>query len=91
MYNSNLSLGVRRLIVGVQLKSLSQFTEKKMKLDTSGLESSAPLFGSSNELIDGISAGPSFEIPDTMDVSSIGVCYILSFTKCTRESSSCMD
>lgn len=41
-----------------------------MKLDTSGLESTAPFFGSSHELNDGFSAVPSFEIPDTIDVSS---------------------
>ena len=42
-----------------------------MKLDTSGLESTAPLFGSSSsELVDEISAAPSFALPNTINVSS---------------------
>lgn len=42
-----------------------------MKLDTSGLESTAPLFGSSSsELLDEISAAPSFALPNTINVSS---------------------
>ena len=44
---------------------------KIMKLDTSGLESTAPLFGSSSsELLDEISAAPSFALPNTINVSS---------------------
>jgi hypothetical protein len=51
-----------------------------MKLDTSGLESTAPFFGSSNELIDGISAAPFFEVPNTTNVSDNGcLLYSLSF------------
>ncbi|KAK7848050.1 proteasome subunit beta type-5 [Quercus suber] len=39
-----------------------------MKLDTSGLESTAPLFGSSSsELVDEISAAPSFALPNTIN------------------------
>lgn len=41
-----------------------------MKLDFSGLESSAPLYGESNGfLFDGLSAAPSFDVPVTSDVS----------------------
>lgn len=40
-----------------------------MKLDTSGLESAAPLFGVTSELVDGFSTVPSFELPVTTDVS----------------------
>ncbi|KAJ0493647.1 putative proteasome endopeptidase complex [Helianthus annuus] len=39
-----------------------------MKLDFSGLESSAPLYGGPNELLcDGFSAAPSFDLPVTSD------------------------
>uniref|UniRef100_A0A2N9ESC5 Proteasome subunit beta n=1 Tax=Fagus sylvatica TaxID=28930 RepID=A0A2N9ESC5_FAGSY len=38
-----------------------------MKLDTSGLESTAPLFGTRSELLDGFSATPSFELPNTIN------------------------
>lgn len=41
-----------------------------MKLDTSGLESTVPLFGANSELLGGFSAAPSFELPNTTDVSS---------------------
>ena len=41
-----------------------------MKLDFSGLESSAPLYGGSNDLLsDGLSDAPSFDLPVTSDVS----------------------
>ena len=40
-----------------------------MKLDTSGLESAAPVWGAPNELFDGFSAAPTFELPNTTDVS----------------------
>ncbi|XVF02722.1 hypothetical protein REPUB_Repub04eG0198800 [Reevesia pubescens] len=44
------------------------FLEKpKMKLDTSGLESVAPVWGAPSELVDGISTVPSFELPNTTD------------------------
>ncbi|KAG8500133.1 hypothetical protein CXB51_004394 [Gossypium anomalum] len=38
-----------------------------MKLDTAGMESAAPVWGSHNELVDGFSAAPSFELPNTTD------------------------
>ncbi|KAJ0095872.1 hypothetical protein Patl1_16909 [Pistacia atlantica] len=38
-----------------------------MKLDTSGLESTAPHFGTSCELFSGFSAAPSFDLPVTTD------------------------
>ncbi|MBA0631212.1 hypothetical protein Godav_003227 [Gossypium davidsonii] len=38
-----------------------------MKLDTTGMESAAPVWGSHNELLDGFSAAPSFELPNTTD------------------------
>jgi hypothetical protein len=63
------------LIVGFKLESLSQFIN--MKLDTSGLESTAPFFGSSNELLDGFSAAPFFEVPNTTNVSDNG-CLLYS-------------
>lgn len=40
-----------------------------MKLDTSGLQSTAPLFGASSELADGFSTAPSFGLPSAVDVS----------------------
>lgn len=40
-----------------------------MKLDTSGLESTAPIFGTSNAIFDGLQMAPSFELPDALDVS----------------------
>lgn len=40
-----------------------------MKLDTSGLESSAPLVGASSGFLDGFADAPSFEVPTTNDVS----------------------
>lgn len=40
-----------------------------MKIDFSGLEPSAPLRGESSELFDGIPSSPSFQIPDTANVS----------------------
>lgn len=41
-----------------------------MKLDFSGLESGAPLYGGHNELLsDGFSDVPSFDLPVTSDVS----------------------
>lgn len=42
-----------------------------MKLDTSALESHRLLIGASNELQNGFSTAPSFEIPKTTDVSMI--------------------
>lgn len=39
-----------------------------MKLDTSGLESTAPLFRSSNVIFDGLQMTPSFELPNALDV-----------------------
>ncbi|GMN49207.1 hypothetical protein TIFTF001_018365 [Ficus carica] len=39
-----------------------------MKLDTSGLESTAPLFGGSNEFHDGLSTAPSFDLPSNVDL-----------------------
>jgi hypothetical protein len=62
-----------------------------MKLDTSGLESTAPFYGSSNELIDGFSAAPFFEVPNTTNVSDNGCllyshfCFLF-FVICMRES-----
>ncbi|KAK3040820.1 hypothetical protein RJ639_029164 [Escallonia herrerae] len=38
-----------------------------MKIDFSGLESTAPLCGASSEMFDGFSTSPSFQIPDTTD------------------------
>ncbi|PPD72764.1 hypothetical protein GOBAR_DD30341 [Gossypium barbadense] len=38
-----------------------------MKLDTTGMESAAPVWGSHNELVDEFSAAPSFELPNTTD------------------------
>lgn len=40
-----------------------------MKLDTSGLESTAPIFASSSELLNGLSTAPSFDLPSNVDVS----------------------
>lgn len=40
-----------------------------VKLDFSGLESSVPLYGGSNELSDGFTDAPSFDLPVTSDVS----------------------
>ena len=42
-----------------------------MKLDTSGFETSMPTigFGSSNDMLDGFSTVPSFDLPRTTDVS----------------------
>lgn len=39
------------------------------KLDFSGLDSSVPLYGGSNELSDGSTDAPSFDLPVTTDVS----------------------
>lgn len=41
-----------------------------MKLDTSAFESNAPIFGASNELLDGFSTAPSFSLPNSNDVST---------------------
>lgn len=41
-----------------------------MKLDTSGLESTVPLFGANCELLNGFSVAPSFDLPSAADVSS---------------------
>ncbi|PQQ16307.1 proteasome subunit beta type-5 [Prunus yedoensis var. nudiflora] len=38
-----------------------------MKLDTSGLESAAPLVGASSGFLDGFADAPSFEVPTTND------------------------
>ena len=40
-----------------------------MKIDFSGLESTAASCGPNSELFDGISTAPSFQIPSTTDVS----------------------
>lgn len=40
-----------------------------MKLDTTGLETHAPLCRESSAFLDGVSAPPSFEVPTTNDVS----------------------
>lgn len=48
-----------------------------MKLDTSGLESTALHFGTSCELSAGFSAAPSFDLPVTTDVSSNTLVYKL--------------
>jgi 20S proteasome subunit beta 5 len=51
-----------------------------MKFDTSGLESTASVFGTAgSELVDGFSAAPAFELPTTTDVSFSFVCYALRF------------
>lgn len=42
-----------------------------MNIDFSGLESSASFCGANTELFDGFSTTPSFQIPDTTDVSLI--------------------
>lgn len=47
-----------------------------MKLDTSGLESTAPLFWGSNEFHDGLSAAPSFDLPSNVDVSFVMFSYL---------------
>lgn len=41
-----------------------------MKLDTSGLETTMPVigFGSNNDMLDGFSSVPSFDLPRTTDV-----------------------
>lgn len=46
-----------------------------MKLDTSGLESTAPFFGSSDELCHEFSEAPSFALPLTTDVSMLRLHY----------------
>ena len=50
-----------------------------MKLDTSGFETSMPTigFGSSNDMLDGFSIVPSFDLPSTTDVSFINFDEIL--------------
>lgn len=40
-----------------------------MKLDTSGFETRAPLFGAGGGVDVGISAAPAFELPNASDVS----------------------
>ena len=51
-----------------------------MKFDTSGLESTASVFGTAgSQLVDGFSAAPAFELPTTTDVSFSFVCYALRF------------
>ena len=48
-----------------------------MKLDTSGLESTAPLSGIGNEFLSGgFQMTPSFELPNATDVSSCSVWYV---------------
>ncbi|CAK9183500.1 unnamed protein product [Ilex paraguariensis] len=53
------------------LRSLSSLCYKKkvimMKIDFSGLQSTATSCGPNNELFDGISTAPSFQIPGTTD------------------------
>ncbi|MBA0760179.1 hypothetical protein Gotri_022941 [Gossypium trilobum] len=46
---------------------LRKIKEPIMKLDTSGLESAAPVWGAPSELVDGFSAAPSFDLPNTAD------------------------
>lgn len=51
-----------------------------MKLDFSGLESGAPLYGGSKELLsDGFSDAPSFDLPVTSNVSFFYL--IISYNK----------
>ena len=71
------------LVLDVQFLSKNHYfvtVHKSMKLDTSGLESTAPLFGTRSELLDGFSATPSFELPNTINVSSnvFGILYCLA-------------
>ena len=52
------------------------FLGKIMKLDFSGLESSAPLYGGNDNLLsDGFSDAPSFDLPVTSDVSFFTLFY----------------
>lgn len=44
-----------------------------MKLDFGGLESASHFHGVGSELVDGIPSAPSFEIPNTTNVSSRGL------------------
>ena len=39
-----------------------------MKFNTSGLQTTAPLFGPKMEFMEGFAAAPSFEIPNSSDV-----------------------
>ena len=52
-----------------------------MKLDTSGLESAAPFFRSSDVIFDGMQLTPSFELPaksaNAAEVSFYELCYCL--------------
>ena len=51
-----------------------------MKFDTSGLESTASVFGTAGrELVDGFAAAapPAFELPVTKDVSFSFICYTI--------------
>jgi hypothetical protein len=51
-----------------------------MKFDTSGLESTASVFGTAGrELVDGFSAAaaPAFDLPTTKDVSFSFICYTI--------------
>lgn len=49
-----------------------------LKLDFSGLESGAPLYGGSNGLLfDGLSAAPSFDVPVTSDVSLVSLKLVI--------------
>lgn len=49
-----------------------------MKLDTSGLQSTAPLFGLKMEVLEGFAAAPSFEIPNSSDVICKSFLILLS-------------
>lgn len=53
----------------IQSCAFAEFKEPIMKLDTSGLESAAPVWGAPSELVDGFSVAPSFELPNATDVS----------------------
>ena len=46
-----------------------------MKLDTSGLESTSPFFGSGDELCPELLAAPSFSLPLSTDVSMLRLHY----------------
>lgn len=49
-----------------------------MKLDTSGLQTTAPLFGPTMEAMEGFAAAPSFEIPNSSDVICKSFLILLS-------------
>lgn len=53
------------------------FRLEMMKLDFSGLEPASPFSGVGSELVDGLSCAPSFEIPNTTNVSSRGLVWFI--------------